>query len=225
MMALTFSLKKTPSQPLDCSQLTANGLAGLSLVQMKNLPLAKSNLKVADFFEISGDDAQCIIFTNSTSQLHYIGHKMTGGIITIDGDAGDYLGAKMQNGTILCHGNAGNRVGDQMRRGLILVDGNVGNYCASRMIAGTIGVFGQVGAYLGFAMKRGTILLTQTPKLHATIQSCGKHTLPFLALLFKSFCALQTKFSEIQSQRVERFAGDLACGGKGEILVMSPTEK
>jgi formylmethanofuran dehydrogenase subunit C len=57
------------------------------------------------------------------------------------------------------------------------------------------------------------------PKLHATIQDCGTHTLPFLALLFQSFKAFSTKFNHIKTQRVQRYAGDLACDGKGEILV------
>lgn len=220
MSALTFTFKNISSAKLDCSQLTANGLVGLSIEQIKNLTLG--NLKLADVFEVSGDDVQNILFKNSTTQLDYIGHKMTSGMITIDGNVGDFLGAQMQNGTIICQGNAGDRVGDQMRRGLILVDGNVGAYCASRMIAGTIGVYGQASQYLGFAMKRGTILLTQAPRLHATIQSCGTHTLPFLALLFQSFSLLKTKFNSIKSLRVERFAADLASNGKGEILVMLP---
>jgi formylmethanofuran dehydrogenase subunit C len=107
-----------------------------------------------------------------------------------------------------------------MRRGLILIDGNAGDYCGSRMLAGTIGVYGKTSNYAGFGMKRGTILLTNTPKLHATIQDCGAHNLPFLALLFESFNAFSTKFNRIKNQRVQRFAGDLANNGNGEILVI-----
>jgi formylmethanofuran dehydrogenase subunit C len=88
------------------------------------------------------------------------------------------------------------------------------------MIAGTIGVYGKVGQYIGFNMKRGTLLLTQKPALHATIQDCGTHTLPFLALLFASFKPLASVFNQVKSQRVQRFGGDLACGGVGEILVI-----
>jgi formylmethanofuran dehydrogenase subunit C len=93
---------------------------------------------------------------------------------------------------------------------------------ASRMVAGTIGVYGSVGQYAGFGMKRGTLLLTQKPNLHATIQDCGTHDLPFLALLFQSFKILPSKFNTLKNQRMQRFAGDLACNGNGEILVISP---
>lgn len=154
--------------------------------------------------------------------------NMLGGTIRIDGNTGDFLGGAtaglrkgMRNGTVIVKGNAGDRVGDQMRRGLILIEGNAGDYCGSRMIAGTIGVLGNVGSYTGFSMHRGTLLLTKTPQLHATIQDCGSHTLPFLSLLFKSFEALNTKFSAMQTQRAQRFVGDASCSGNGEVLVLS----
>jgi formylmethanofuran dehydrogenase subunit C len=218
MTALIFTLKSGLSHHVDCRQLTPNLLAGLSIAQINAIKLGAQ--KVSDLFEVSGTDAENIVFNNSTSKLNYIGFKMTRGSITIQGDAGDFLGASLQKGTIICQGNAGDRVGDQMRRGMILVDGNAGDYVASRMIAGTIGVYGKVGSYIGFNMKRGTLLLTQKPSLHATIQDCGTHTLPFLALLYASFKPLASAFNQVKSQRVQRFGGDLACGGVGEILVI-----
>jgi formylmethanofuran dehydrogenase subunit C len=155
--------------------------------------------------------------------------NMVSGLLKIDGNTGDFLGGAssglrkgMRGGTVIVKGNAGDRVGDQMRRGLILIEGNVGDYCASRMIAGTIGVLGTLGEYACFNMKRGTLLLTTLPKLHATIQDCGFHTLPFLNLLFKSFKPYSSKFFHIETQRVKRFVGDAACSGNGEILLISP---
>lgn len=151
--------------------------------------------------------------------------NMAGGQLNIDGNTGDFLGGAsaglrkgMRGGTVIVKGNAGDRVGDQMRRGLILIEGNAGDYCGSRMIAGTIGVLGTVGKYAGFSMQRGTLLLAEKPPLHATIQDCGKHTLPFLSLMFKSFAQYNTKFSNIRSQRVQRFVGDISNNGNGEIL-------
>jgi len=152
---------------------------------------------------------------------------MAGGLLQINGNVGDYLGAAlvgdrkgMKGGTVIVKGNAGERTGDQMRRGMILIEGNAGNYCASRMLAGTIGVLGDVGEFVGYGMRRGTILLAQIPKLHATIQDCGIHTLPFLSLMFKSFSGLSSKFAHINQNRVQRFAGDIGNDGKGEILIL-----
>ena len=231
MNALTLTLKlnlqvtqasKIDSNKINCSRLTPNSLANLSITEIENFSLfnTKNSLKIADYFDISGTDTNHIIFKNSNAQLEYIGHKMSSGQITVEGDSGNFVGCKMQGGTIICQGNTGDRVGDQMRRGLILIDGNAGSYCASRMVAGTIGVYGSVADYVGFGMKRGTILLTKTPNLHPTIQNCGTHTLPFLALLFQQFAAFSTRFNGLNNQRVQRYAGDLSTNGNGEILVL-----
>ena len=224
MTPLTFTLKSNPLQKVDCCRLTPNSLAGLSIPQIENLSPSnsKNSPKVADLFDVSGNDARNIIFKNSNSQLDYIGYKMMSGQITVEGDCGDFLGAQMQGGAIICNGNVGDRVGDQMRRGLILIDGDAGDYLASRMIGGTIGVYGEVGKLTGFGMKRGTILLKNKADLHATIQDCGTHNFPFLVLLFQSFKEFSTRFNVITNQRAQRFAGDLACNGNGEILVLLP---
>lgn len=152
---------------------------------------------------------------------------LSGGLIHIHGNVGDFLGAAipgdrkgMKGGMVIVTGNAGDRVGDQMRRGVIFIEGNAGSYCASRMLAGTIGVLGSVAEYVGYGMRRGTILLTKTPVLHSTLQDCGSHTLPFLSLMFKSFNGLPTQFAKLNTSRVQRYAGDIANDGKGEILVL-----
>lgn len=218
MKPLTFSLKKNVSFKVDCRKLTPDKLKDLSTKQILEITL-NNRTKVIDLFDISGEIFEQIVFRNSNTQLDYIGHQMSHGSITVESDCGDFLGANMRGGSIICQGNVGDRVGDLMRRGLILVDGNAGDYCGSRMLAGTIGVYGNAGNYVGFGMKRGTILLTTTPTLHATIQDCGTHMLPFLALLFKSFKPVSTAFNTIKNWQVQRYAGDLACNGNGEILI------
>lgn len=190
---------------LKSGQITVNGDAGAFLAFQMRKGEITLNGNAADF-------AAC---------------GMAGGLLKINGNVGDYLGGAlvgdrkgMKGGTVIVKGDAGDRAGDQMRRGMILIEGNAGNYCASRMLAGTIGVLGNVGEYVGYGMRRGTLLLTKTPKLHATIQDCGTHTLPFLSLMFKSFSGLPSEFAKINQNRVQRFAGDLGNDGKGEILVL-----
>ncbi|MFA6041182.1 MAG: formylmethanofuran dehydrogenase subunit C [Methylophilus sp.] len=219
MAALIFTLKTTSAKNIDCSALTANALDGKSLAQIQDLALASGH-KVSDVFAVSGDDSSQILFKNSLACLVNIGHLMTKGLITIEGDCGDYLGNALQGGTIICKGSAGERVGNQMRRGMILVEGNVGDYCASTMKAGTIGVLGTTGARLGYGMKRGTLLLAKTPAPQATWLDCGLHSLPFLKLLFKSFALFDTPFAKLDSARVQRWMGDAAGMGKAEILVL-----
>jgi formylmethanofuran dehydrogenase subunit C len=154
--------------------------------------------------------------------------EMKKGCLTINGNAGDFLGGAlpgnkmgMKGGTVLVKGNAGERVGDHLRRGMILIEGNAGDYCGSRMTAGTIAVMGQVGKHLGYAMRRGTLLLWQKPTIPATFNDCGTHTLAFLPLLFASFKSLNSKFADNTNSfvRVQRYGGDMAELGRGEVLI------
>ena len=184
---------------------------------------------------IDGNAGAYLGFTMKSGEIHCLGNaegyaacNMVNGLLKIDANVGDFLGAGseglrkgMRGGTVIIKGNAGDRVGDQMRRGLILIEGNAGDYCGSRMIAGTIGVLGKVGAYTAFNMHRGTLLLKNAPTLHATVQNCGTHTLPYLSLLFKSFKKYNTQFSQLSSQRVQRFVGDAAYKGNGEVLILN----
>jgi len=154
--------------------------------------------------------------------------NMVKGLLIIDGNTGEFLGGAasglrkgMGGGTVIVKGSAGDRAGDQMRRGMILIEGNAGDYCGSRMIAGTIGVLGFVGSYAGFNMKHGTLLLAHKPNLQPTMQDCGLHNLPFLNLIYKNIAKFDTKFSSLHSQRVNRWVGDAACNGNGEILLIS----
>jgi formylmethanofuran dehydrogenase subunit C len=158
----------------------------------------------------------------------YAGCEMKKGYLEIAGNVGDFLGGAlpgnkmgMKGGMILVKGNAGERVGDHLRRGTILIEGDAGDYCGSRMTAGTIAVMGQTGRYLGYAMRRGTLLLWNPPQLSASFNDCGTHTLAFLPLLFKAFQTLNSKFADSAAafNRVQRYAGDMAEMGRGEVLV------
>ena len=185
--------------------------------------------------DITGDVGAYLGFNLNGGTIHCHGNtsafaacNMVKGLLMIDGNTGEFLGGGsagqrkgMRGGTVLVKGNAGDRAGDQMRRGLILIEGNAGDYCGSRMIAGTIGVMGNVGMYAGFNMKHGTLLLLKKPTVHATMQDCGMHTMPFLSLLYQSFSKLDSQFSRLHSQRVQRWVGDAACNGNGEILLIS----
>ncbi|PKO46180.1 MAG: formylmethanofuran dehydrogenase subunit C [Betaproteobacteria bacterium HGW-Betaproteobacteria-22] len=184
---------------------------------------------------VEGNAGAYLGFNLKNGEIHCHGNteafaacNMVNGLLHINGNTGDFLGAGseglrkgMRGGTVIVKGNAGDRVGDQMRRGLILIEGNAGDYCGSRMIAGTIGVLGNLGTYTAFNMHRGTLLLKKQPQLHATIQDCGTHTLPFLSLLFKSLAKYDTQFSKFSTQRVQRFVGDAAYKGNGELLILS----
>jgi len=159
----------------------------------------------------------------------YAATGMLGGRIHIYGSTGDFLAAArpgerhgMQGGLVLVDGDAGDRVGDRMRRGMVLIEGNAGDYCASRMVAGTIAVWGTVGKLPGLGMRRGTLLLQQASSaLPPTFNDCGEYPLNFLTLLVRSWRTLRSKYSNLPDSglRVRKYMGDVANGGRGEILV------
>jgi formylmethanofuran dehydrogenase subunit C len=160
----------------------------------------------------------------------FAGSGMRTGTIEVRANAGDFAGAAlpgdkqgMRGGSIVIGGSAGDRLGDRMRRGIILVRGDAGPFCGSRMLAGTILVSGRVGESPGFALKHGTLLLAHAPaELPATFQDCGEHALLFLTLLEKHFQREGGPFHDFLplAPRVRRYCGDLATGGKGEILLI-----
>ncbi len=175
-------------------------------------------------FQLSGGE---IILSGNAGA--YAASEMKKGLVEIKGNAGDYLAAAlpgdqrgMSGGTVIVLGNAGDRVGDHMRRGAVLIEGNVGDYCAARMTAGTIAALGKVGILPGYAMKRGTLLLRKMPeKLPATFNDCGTHVLGFLPMLTASWQSYGGKFARLPKAKspMQRYMGDFANNGKGEILV------
>lgn len=158
---------------------------------------------------------------------NFAASQMRGGLLHIHGNVGDYAGGAlignrhgMRGGMLVINGKAGDRLADQMRRGTILLDGDAGDYCAANMLAGTLAIAGKVGAYCGYAMRRGSIILQQPASLHSTWVNHGSHQLAFLALLFKSWQPLPSAWAQVKTMRAQRFSGDLANAGNGEILLL-----
>jgi formylmethanofuran dehydrogenase subunit C len=159
----------------------------------------------------------------------YAASHLLGGSLRIEGDAGDFLGAAlpgehqgMRGGMVIVGGNAGDRVGDHMRRGVVLIHGNAGAYCGSRMGAGTIAVLGGLGVLPGYAMRRGTLLFKNAPShLPVTFNDCGEQHLAVLNLLLRAWAGVDPAFVKAwpAGAPVRRLVGDLAGGGKGEILL------
>lgn len=177
-----------------------------------------------------GRDMRAGSITVKGNAGNWVGTGMRAGTIEIGGDAGDYLASArpgdaqgMKNGTIHVHGNIGDRAGDRMRRGMVIVEGDAGDYCGARMLAGTIMVLGQSGSFTGFSMKRGTLLLSQKPRhIPATFNDCGQFELGFLGLLFRDLASRHRSLKKFRDFHplVQRYAGDLAWNGKGELLIM-----
>ncbi len=156
--------------------------------------------------------------------------EMSGGRLEIGGDAGDFAASGlpgsmdgMRGGTLLVRGNAGQRFGDRMRRGTALVFGDAGDFVASRMVAGTIAVAGRIGAHPAYGMRRGSLLaLGPAPALPPTFVGNDVDIGVFWQLLSRDLARHGGAFAALPKRRVRRHLGDLAAGGKGELLIASP---
>ncbi|AMV36856.1 formylmethanofuran dehydrogenase subunit C [Planctomyces sp. SH-PL62] len=168
------------------------------------------------------------------SCLDWAGAEMGGGLLRIRGDAGDGLGAAypgsrrgMREGVIVVGGNAGNDVGMLLRRGLIAVRGGVGAGLGRGLIAGTIFACGPVGGSPGVGMKRGTLVLLglddPSPVVPPTFAFAGGFVFPYLNLYQSHLagCGIELP-TAVSSALLDRYNGDLASGGRGEILVPPP---
>jgi formylmethanofuran dehydrogenase subunit C len=221
-----FSVAESPGQPSD--MLTLEG--DLRSVQSIGREMSRGTIVVrGDVGPYLGVGMSGGSISVHGSALSWAGAENQGGRIEISGDAGPFLGASlsgsrlgMREGVIVVHGSTGHDVGRRMRRGLIAIGGGVGDYCGNGMIAGSILVFGEAGRYAGLGMKRGTIGLfgsghvTVLPTFIAT----GRYRFPFLALYARKLKEWGFPVArEVSSLEWERYNGDLAERGQGELLV------
>jgi formylmethanofuran dehydrogenase subunit C len=159
----------------------------------------------------------------------FAGSGMSRGRLAISGNAGDLLAAPfpgemqgLRGGLILVRGRAGARAGDRMRRGIIAIEKGAGDYAGSRMIAGTLIVLGATGRLPGYLMRRGSLFLAEQPSLSPTFVPCGTFAFGFTRLFADHLKAESRAAARLLRGSFERYAGDMAVLGKGEVLVAAP---
>lgn len=162
--------------------LTPDVIAGLAGDRIRALPvyLGKNERRVDDFFTVEGEASDELTIVGDARKVKWIGHGMTRGRITVDGNAGMHLGAHMQGGAIEVTGNASDWIGAEMTGGFIRVRGNAGGQVGgayrgslSGMRDGTILVEGTAGLEVGVRMKRGTIVVAGGARDFAGLEMQG----------------------------------------------------
>ncbi len=154
--------------------------------------------------------------------------EMAGGTLTVSGNVGDFAASTlpgsmdgMRGGSLIVKGHAGARFGDRMRRGAALVFGDVGDFLASRMVAGTIAIGGRAGAHVGYGMRRGSVVFAASPALlqvPSTFVPAIAEAAVFWQLLARDLARHGGPFAGLEARPIERHLGDLAAGGKGELI-------
>ncbi len=155
------------------------------------------------------------------------GCAMRGGWLEVTGDTGDLAASGlpgslegMAGGTLVVRGRAGERTADRLRRGTVVVCGDAGDFAGSRMVAGTLAVGGRSAGHPGWGIRRGSLLLAgPKPEVPATFVPMPAQADVFWQLFARDLARFGGPFAELPRRRVERWAGDLAVQGKGELLI------
>jgi formylmethanofuran dehydrogenase subunit C len=160
----------------------------------------------------------------------WVGAEMRGGVIRIGGDAGGQIGAAyrgslagMNGGTILIGGSAGIEIGMRMRRGIIAVKGRVRDFAGLQMKGGTIVLMNGAEIRTGAWMVRGTIISLAPLRLLPTFSYACEYNPSFLRLYATHLKPFGFHIPVDAGQGpYQRYTGDSAVPGKGEILVWRP---
>jgi len=125
---LIFTLCSEPPQRLDLSALTPQKLAGLSNAEIEKINLASGRhaASVGDYFNVSGNDPEAVVFEGGSAHFDNIGTEMNGGSIRVVGDAGVCLGRRMTAGSIIAEGSVGPFAASQMLDGRVEIMGDAG---------------------------------------------------------------------------------------------------
>jgi len=244
--AVTLSLAARPDHVLVADCIAADRFAGLEAKDIAELPVVHGGQAgtLGEFFKIRGGHSSVVRIEGDVPNVEAIGAGMAGGELTIDGSVGRDLGLAMSGGRIDVRGNAGDNaggarpgaargmtggeiivrgsVGDgagaRMRRGLIAVTGDGGRGTGEGMIAGTVVVFGKAGPGAGRFLKRGSIVaLTPIDRLGTFRYACTYRP-PHVGLLLLYLRGRVPVADRYVTGKYERYSGDLAELGKGEIL-------
>jgi formylmethanofuran dehydrogenase subunit C len=154
----------------------------------------------------------------------HAGNSMKGGLLHIDGRADDWLGREMRGGRIEVTGDVGNYAGAGyrgekcgMRGGEIDIRGRAGDYLGEHLCGGSIKVGGDCGDFPGAANQGGTISIGGSAYLPGAEMTKGTITVKGDARVLPSY--QKTEMVVLEETSYQKYVGDLADNGKGELLV------
>jgi formylmethanofuran dehydrogenase subunit C len=245
---IVLTLATAPAHALIADCIAPDRFAALGATAIAALPVLHGGrrARLGDFFRVAGDRSATVRIEGNLEQVERVGAGMAGGELVIEGNVGRDLGLAMAGGRIdvsgaagdnaggarpgasrgmtggeiVIRGNAGATVGARMRRGMVVVTGNGGRGVGTGMIAGTVVLFGKAGPSAGRFLKRGSIIALGSIERPATFRYACTYRPPHVALLLRyvrSRYGLPVAHRYIIG-RYDRYSGDMAELGKGEIL-------
>lgn len=187
METVTLTIKNQPDLYLEADTICPDAFAGKKTEEIAGLPVyvGREQHRLGDFFEISGKAGATaaetkIVVNGDLSRVKYIGMKMTGGEVVVNGNADMYVGAWMQGGKITVNGNVDAFAGTGMKGGELVINGNAGNYLGAAyrgdwrgMQGGKITVTGNAGSDIGTFMNGGEIVIGGNVDVHVATHAEG----------------------------------------------------
>ena len=201
---------RTPlSQRADFADVLAEGWQTASPAELASRRVYLENagaVNVGDLFDLQGTADGTIRFIGDLSRA-------------------DRVGAGIRSGEVVVEGSAGEEVGARMRRGVIAVTGDVGARAGLGTIAGSVVIFGTADAECGLWSKRGSIVAMGSTTVSPTYRYACTYQPPYLRLMLTR---LRHRFAlPVEARHLDgfydRYSGDFAELGKGEILVWRQT--
>ena len=242
------ALRSPLGRTLDLSVVRADGFATLATKAIATLRVHYGGEAAAlgDFFAITGERAVRVRVTGDLECAEGLATGMTGGEVVVEGNVGRDVALELAGGSVDVRGNAGANAGGArpgasrgavggeliirgsagpeagaaMRRGLMVVMGDAGGGAGRGMIAGTVIVGGTAGPGSGRFLKRGSIVALGSIEPPETFRRACSYRPPHLRLQLRY---LRRRYSLAFSDShvngtYERYSGDFAELGKGEIL-------
>jgi formylmethanofuran dehydrogenase subunit C len=165
---VTLTLRAALDGALEVEGVAGDRFATLSDREIAALPvwLGARSARLGDFFDITGERSSTVRVVGAVSRVNGLGAGMTGGELTVDGDAGARVGARMTGGRVDVLGDAGDDAGMAMAGGVLTVRGGAGDRLGAAapgaskgMTAGEIVVAGSAGADVGARCRRGLVVV------------------------------------------------------------------
>jgi formylmethanofuran dehydrogenase subunit C len=177
---ITLTLKSVPEYRVVADAIAPDRFAAMSAAEIARVPLWVARrgpeprsaqgdphiVALGDVFSVHGERASAVRVVGNAGVIDGLGTGMSGGSLTIEGDAGREVGRGMTGGTLSVHGDAGDGAGLAMAGGSLWIAGRAGSGVGSAlpgasrgMTGGEIFVRRGVGRDAGAGVRRGLIVI------------------------------------------------------------------
>lgn len=166
--AVTLTLRAPLEAPLEVDTIAPDRFAELSERDIAMLLLWRGarSIPLGEVFDVRGARSSRLRVMGDLALAHGLGSGMSGGELTVEGDAGSRLAAEMSGGMADVFGSVGDDAGIAMSGGALRVRGDAGDRlggplpgASKGMLGGEIVVAGCAGVEAASRVRRGLVVV------------------------------------------------------------------